>query len=620
VTPPASPQGSSTKQSIRLSKSDFMLGYDCPFKLKYRKAGYPDSLRDNEMLEFFAEAGFMVEAIAHAVMRANPLVEFEKTLSHERYYARLDGFEEFTDRIVLTEIKAKSVESSDAEQFFKKKSREVNGDWLQYMLDITFQVMVAEACYPGKRVEPRICVVNKNSPCGIDAIFRNIDLLEDSADRDRSLPRAVYTGDVDALRADHFLEFIDVRECVDVLMPEVRAKAKELLMFLHGERPDITPQLGVSPCKTCEYRDVDPQRDGFAECWGPTPPRGANVIDLYRAGNGSNELKDAIAQRVASGKLTLVDLPGHLLDGGGSYGAPRRNQMEAAVTTREVVGDGLATSLDALRYPLHFIDFEASRIPVPYVAGMKPYEVVAFQFSCHTVASAEAAQSTDPAALVHREWLNLRDVYPNEEFLRELRAAIGDEGTVLIWSGYELTTLRHVRRQLRERKMLKPDLAAWLEGLIGPVPGDGEEDKSVGRRVVDMLKISQAHYAHPLMRGAHGIKKVLDAIWSNAPHLWADSWFSSYFVKDAAGKVLDPYRTLAAAPIGIDLADAADGDDPDAVTDGVGAMRAYQDMLYGLHKNDAAMRDKMRDSLFRYCGLDTAAMVIIWKHWLSLTR
>jgi hypothetical protein len=90
-------------------------------------------------------------------------------------------------------------------------------------------------------------------------------------------------------------------------------------------------------------------------------------------------------------------------------------------------------------------------------------------------------------------------------------------------------------------------------------------------------------------------------------------------VKDAAGNVLDPYRTLAAAPIGIDLADVADGDDPDAVTDGVGAMRAYQDMLYGLHKNDVSIRDKMRDSLFRYCALDTAAMVIIWKHWRHVT-
>jgi cyclase len=55
-----------------------------------------------------------------------------------------------------------------------------------------------------------------------------------------------------------------------------------------------------------------------------------------------------------------------------------------------------------------------------------------------------------------------------------------------------------------------------------------------------------------MMRGSHSIKKVLDAIWSDAPHLWADPWFESYFVKDAAGNVLDPYRTLAAAPIGID--------------------------------------------------------------------
>jgi hypothetical protein len=27
----------------------------------------------------------------------------------------------------------------------------------------------------------------------------------------------------------------------------------------------------------------------------------------------------------------------------------------------------------------------------------------------------------------------------------------------------------------------------------------------------------------------------------------------------------------------------------------------------------------MRDSPFRYCGLDTAAMVIIWKHWRQVT-
>ena len=51
------------------------------------------------------------------------------------------------------------------------------------------------------------------------------------------------------------------------------------------------------------------------------------------------------------------------------------------------------------------------------------------------------------------------------------------------------------------------------------------------------------------------------------------------------------------------------------VTDGVGAMRAYQDMLYGLNRDNLEVRDAMKDALLRYCELDTAAMVMIWKHW-----
>jgi hypothetical protein len=53
----------------------------------------------------------------------------------------------------------------------------------------------------------------------------------------------------------------------------------------------------------------------------------------------------------------------------------------------------------------------------------------------------------------------------------------------------------------------------------------------------------------------------------------------------------------------------------DGVTDGVGAMRAYQDMLYGLNRDNLELRNSMKDALLRYCELDTAAMVMIWKHW-----
>jgi len=597
-----------------LTKSDFKLGYVCPFKLKYKKLGYPNTLKDNAALEFFAEGGFMVEAIVHAVMKVNPHAVFEKTLTSGRFFARVDGFEQFKDRVVLTEIKAKSVKSGDASQFFSKKSSEVVSDWLPYMLDITFQVMVAELCFPGVPVEARLCLVNQNKSCSVDAIYSNIDLFEDAEDRDRSLPRAVYTGDIDALRADNFLEFIDVRECVDQLMPLVKAKAAELLDFLDGNRQDIMPQLGLSLCKTCEYRDADAVRDGFAECWGETPARGDNLIDLYRAGNGSAELKEAIAVRIERRELQLIDLPDSYLANGKSYGPPRRNQVDSLRSGKEVIDIELAKKLGEMTYPLHFIDFEASRIPVPYLSGMKPYEIAAFQFSCHTLKTPAATE------LVHHEWLNLNDVYPNDEFVHELKKAIGNDGTVLIWSGYELTTLRHIRRQLRERGQFTTEIAQWMEGLVGIEPAIGEEDKSKGKRIVDLLNLSQAYYAHPSMKGGHGIKRVLDSIWSDAEHLWSDPWFSLYYKTGSDGKPIDPYQTLVSGGSAIERALAETDDSVEgAVTDGVGAMRAYQDMLYGQNRSDLALRDRMRDSLYRYCGLDTAAMVMIWKHWLTLS-
>ena len=120
------------------------------------------------------------------------------------------------------------------------------------------------------------------------------------------------------------------------------------------------------------------------------------------------------------------------------------------------------------------------------------------------------------------------------------------------------------------------------------------------------------------MKGSHSIKKVLDAIWSDAPHLWNDSWFSGYYMMNTSGQVIDPYRTLSLASPEMDLTEF-DSEETDAVSDGVAAMRAYQDMLFGMHRNDPVIRDRMRGSLLRYCGLDTAAMVIIWKHWTKIT-
>jgi tRNA A37 N6-isopentenylltransferase MiaA len=53
----------------------------------------------------------------------------------------------------------------------------------------------------------------------------------------------------------------------------------------------------------------------------------------------------------------------------------------------------------------------------------------------------------------------------------------------------------------------------------------------------------------------------------------------------------------------------------EVVKKGTGAMRVYQDMMFGVAKEDVELRERHRALLLQYCELDTKAMVFIWMHW-----
>jgi hypothetical protein len=74
------------------------------------------------------------------------------------------------------------------------------------------------------------------------------------------------------------------------------------------------------------------------------------------------------------------------------------------------------------------------------------------------------------------------------------------------------------------------------------------------------------------------------------------------------GLVVSPYYLLPAAK----------EIDEYEVKEGTGAMRAYQDMLYGFAKNDPIKKESIKNALLTYCKLDTLAMVIIYEHWMSI--
>src|SRR5438067_6049687 len=86
-----------------------------------------------------------------------------------------------------------------------------------------------------------------------------------------------------------------------------------------------------------------------------------------------------------------------------------------------------------------------------------------------------------------------------------------------------------------------------------------------------------------------------------------------YYRRSPKGAVVNPYDTLPALPFG----NPDEEETEQVVTEGAGAMRAYQEMLYGVSRNNEVLKEQWRRLLLQYCELDTAAMVMVWTHWMK---
>ena len=605
---------------LTLSKSNFKLGGDCPYKLLYYKAGYPTRTMEDDYLKFFAEGGFMVEAIAHALFPQGVTVEaltgeteleatrrvgagthdgvwFEPTFELGKYRARIDMLVRDGGSLRLIEIKAKSYDSEEVTSFRTRNG--ISSTWRDYLLDAAFQTMVLSGAMPGIPLKTELCLVDRAKSCTEDSIYRNIQVIERPAHA-RGAARAQYIGNPEQLKQNHFLAFVDVSEYVAELMPEVIKKSAELLEFLESDGSNTPPPLNTD-CRKCEYRGVDDVQHGFFECWKGLAETKPHVLDLYYL--SKLDSGGGLEKMIEQGNVDLREIDDSWCDAGSSTGKRQLLQVETARSGKEVFRDGLKQRLDSVSYPLRFVDFETSRIPVPYHAGMKPYEEVTFQFSCHSLKHVVAD-------LEHSEWINVDDSYPNYEFAQQLHDVLGDEGSLLVWSPFEQRVMRDVAEQIRRYKPQMSTLATWLDGAAEPLDRGG--------RVLDLMKLCFDHYCHPEMGGRYGIKYVLRAIWRESTELRDDPWFSAYVAHDGDGELLDPYQALPEIPFG--AADEDIGVELEVVREGVGAMRSYQEMLYGLRRENAAFKEAQRDLLLQYCKLDTLAMVMIWRYWMARAK
>ena len=603
---------------MHLSKSDFKVARTCGTKLYYKKLGYSSNLDENPYLEFLADGGYMVETIAKLLfpegkeiefdsnaaavastkeaLKADTVTLFEATLMFGQLLARVDILEKRGNRFRLIEVKAKGFNPEAGGQGpFRGEKGQILSKWRPYLEDVTFQTHILRSIYPETEVLPCLCLVDKSMACGVETSFDKFQIVpreKKQGVKMFSRPQVTFTGDIEALRKQPFVQVIDVTEEVDELLPEVRRSAAEFAASLAGEQPErMQPNLGVK-CKKCEYRigDTAPGvKQGFIECWGKLAEPSPHLLDFYRV-DLLGAKGQVAANMIASGRCGVHDiLQGDLR---GKIGERQNIQLEWTLKNKEYINPALPKILQSCKYPLQFIDFEASRMAVPYHAGMRPYEQVAFQWSCHTI--------PEPGAnLSHHEWINIEEAYPNFEFARSLQQVVDSRGTVFVWSPFERTALRDVRRQMVQYGQRDLGLAEWLDAMVAD-----------GGPLVDLCNLAKEYYFHPRMNGSLSIKHVLPAVWFQSEAIRNHPWFVQY-LRTEAGNILEPYKTLDPLPFGDDEND----EEAEAVREGTGAIRTYQEMMYGLRRSDNPFRNAQKQLLLNYCKLDTAAMVMIWMHW-----
>jgi|JFJP01.1.fsa_nt_gi hypothetical protein len=633
---------------LYLTKSDLKTARNCSTKLYYKKLGYPTVDRVDGYTRILADGNFIVSKIAHLLypegiyisahlhsdesiakaaqetidyLKQENVVLFEPVLYSAHKLARADILVKQGDRLEIIEIRSKGFDSNAHEDLIKyrnlslfrnKRTGKVGGEWRHIIEDVAYQVGILQemlrASLPElqENIDTYLLVPDKAKTTQIDSLASYFQIQRLATHRNSFSKfngiKVDFTGDLQEIHNDQFLTKVNITTEVSELIAPTIASAQKYINYLIDKSPEIFAPISKS-CKDCEYRasDRDP-RDGFKECWGDLAEEKFHILDLYQMGRiGGNETP-LVNEMIQQQKVSMFDVPLEELNDY-TYSYRQLVQIEYTKKNKEWISEHLPPIMKQIEYPIHFIDFETSRMAIPYRAGMRTYEQVAFQWSCHTIAAPDQAP-------VQTEWLDLDNIFPNFQFAESLMECLGDRGTILTWATHENSVLRDIYYQMQTYDYHNPELQTWLANTAKL----GNKGQS---HLVDMNALTLKHYFHPSMKGRTSLKCVLPAVWKTNAYLHEIPYFQEYY-RQVDGEILNPYDALPQLQI---------GDRIQVVNEGAGAMLAYQDLMYGELRDLSldnpelqSLRSQWKELLYQYCRLDTMAMVIIWTHWQNLCR
>jgi hypothetical protein len=650
-----------------LTKSRFGVALECPTKLRYTgKKEYVSNKQDNEFLQALAEGGFQVGELAKqyyhegipvdelgydkALSITNKLLERENVtifeaaiLFDDRFFIRVDILKKVGNKVELIEVKAKSFDSDNPEFYYKseKLSNYIRPGWRPYLFDVAFQTWVMEHAFPEWQVKPYLMMAEKNKTTTVDDLNQHFRIRRNKKKKERkecyTHPEGVKINvGEDILKKENVRSLVKQIWAGEAVPPKDRTvedfKEFESRIYeytkYYNKPGDIYLQGVGKHCKDCEFHkdEKHPEmKSGFEECW--KSEKGENfdvnephIFNIWHKPKVKEFLQDNIYYQkdVEIEKYLMKRLKSGQLEYSGSRSPRQALQIEKVQNNdiSEDIQDELFDKMADWKFPLHFIDFETNMMAIPFNAGRKPYEQIAFQFSCHTY--------YEDGTIIHDEWVNAEQgKFPNYQFVRALKSVLDkDEGSVFRFADHENTVLNQVRNQmLDEADNSLQDIIDWIP-TIAVV---NKEEPPPKRNMVDMLKLVQKHYYQKDMGGSNSIKQVLPTVLTHSEFLkdkyskalgYGTHLIGKTIWQKKDGKVQDPYKQLP--PIYEDLDQTQDSylDEKGNIRDGGAALMAYSYLQFS--DLDEERRQAITKGLLRYCELDTLAMVMIYEHWNSL--
>lgn len=641
-----------------LSKSRFKLGLECPNKLYYtgKTAVFPNKKSSDTFLLALANGGFQVEELARmhypggifieaeafeyqkasdltrdALQNENVII-YEAAFLVDGYYVRTDVLVKQKNRIHLIEVKAKSINPTK-EYIFKGKRGGLDGDYKSYLYDLAFQKKVAQLAFPEFEYKASFMMADKTKTASIDGI-NQLFRVPMSGD-----PRQGIEKWVNSLEeiGHSVLTEIDVDDIVEEIIDGKLPYSNQLnfsdamVEFRDAYRNNLylNYQPDFKACKLCEFKATEEEKakgliSGFEQCfikkyqWTDKEFKQPSSMEIWNY-RGTRSFPH--------GRILMKDLQEGDVDG--NHKVRQQLQVDKAVNndmTIDVNKEGLKAEMNSWVFPLHMIDFETSTVALPFFAGRRPYEQVAFQFSHHLIHADGRIEHAD-------EYIsNSPGEFPNFHFVRALKRALeNDKGTIFRFASHENTILNAVIDQLKaSTEADKNALIDFMKTIT--VSKEDSVDKWVGdRKMVDLKDVVFKYYYNPYTKGSNSIKAVLPAVLKSSDFLQAkysqsigqvgvsSANFSSehIWLKKENGQVVNPYKMLPPLFEGWTESELEENvSEMDGIADGGMALTAYAKLQY--QDMTDKERDEITSGLLKYCELDTLAMVMIYEHFKEI--